>query len=84
MRSYGLAVFEILGEAKSSEGLGEDFGHGLTEAEVRYLMKNEWARTAADVVWRRSKLGIRFTPEQTARLETFMREHKQLQEFAAE
>lgn len=84
VRSYGLKVFDILGEARSSEDLGEDFGHGLTEAEVRYLMKNEWAQTAADVVWRRSKLGIRFTPEQTDRLDTFMREHKQLQNFAAE
>jgi glycerol-3-phosphate dehydrogenase len=79
-----LKALEILGEAKSHVDLGEEFGHGLTEAEVRYLMKNEWAQTAADVVWRRSKLGIRFTPEQTDRLDAFMREHKQLQNFAAE
>lgn len=84
LRSYGLKALEILGEAKSHVDLGEEFGHGLTEAEVRYLMKNEWAQTAADVVWRRSKLGIRFTPEQTDRLDAFMREHKQLQNFAAE
>jgi glycerol-3-phosphate dehydrogenase len=84
VRSYGLKTLEILNGARSREDLGEDFGHGLTEAEVNYLMKNEWAQTAADVVWRRSKLGIRFSPEQTARLDAFMREHKQLQNSAAE
>jgi glycerol-3-phosphate dehydrogenase len=41
---------------------------------VRYLMRKEWARTADDVLWRRSKLGLRFSPEQTTALERFMAE----------
>lgn len=82
-RSFGLRAFEILGAAKSSEDLGEDFGHGLTQAEVQYLINKEWAQSAADVAWRRSKLGIRFTEEQMARLDTFMNKNKKLQNIAA-
>ena len=49
-----------LGEATSRAGLGRDFGHGLSEAEVRYLVAREWARSADDILWRRTKLGLRF------------------------
>ena len=51
---------------------------------MRYLINNEWAQTADDVVWRRSKLGIRFTEQQMTRLDTFMNQNKKLQVFAAE
>ena len=50
------------------------FGATLTEAEVRYLIEQEWARTAEDVVWRRSKLGLRLTPAEIAALDAWMRE----------
>ena len=46
----------------------------LTEAEVRYLIEQEWARTAEDVVWRRSKLGLRLTPAEIAALDAWMRD----------
>ncbi|MGY9047884.1 MAG: glycerol-3-phosphate dehydrogenase, partial [Rhodobacterales bacterium] len=59
IRAYGTEAFDILGDAKSSEDLGQTFGGTLTEAEVRWLMGTEYARTAEDVVWRRSKLGLR-------------------------
>jgi glycerol-3-phosphate dehydrogenase len=48
----------ILGDAQGWQDLGTDFGGGLTEAEVRYLQTHEWARSAEDVLWRRSKLGL--------------------------
>ncbi|HWX71035.1 MAG TPA: glycerol-3-phosphate dehydrogenase C-terminal domain-containing protein, partial [Xanthobacteraceae bacterium] len=48
------------------------FGADLTAAEVRYLMTKEWAQTADDVLWRRSKLGLRFTDAQRAMLDRFM------------
>ena len=54
--------------------MGEDFGHGLTAAEVDYLIAHEWARSAEDVLWRRTKLGLHFTPEQTARLQACITE----------
>jgi glycerol-3-phosphate dehydrogenase len=45
------------------------FGHDLTEAEVDYLVDEEWARTAADILWRRTKLGLRLDAAETAALE---------------
>lgn len=75
-RAYGTRVFRIVGEATSLEDLGRHFGHGLTEAEVEYLMREEWARTADDVLWRRSKLGIRFSKPQTAALDDWMAKHE--------
>lgn len=84
VRSYGSKVFDILQEAKVPQDLGQDFGHGLTESEIRYLIGNEWAQIADDVLWRRSKLGIRFTKQQTADVEAYMSKNKQLQQLAAE
>jgi glycerol-3-phosphate dehydrogenase len=52
--------------------LGLDFGAGLTEREVAFLMREEWATTADDVLWRRSKLGLRFSDDQKRVLETFI------------
>lgn len=72
IRAYGTEAMAVLGDAKSMEGLGRDFGGTLTEAEVRWLMTREYARHAADIVWRRSKLGLRMTAEQIAALEVFM------------
>ena len=58
--------------ATSPDSLGRDFGATLTEAEVLYLMREEWAVNAADVLWRRSKLGLRMTPAGAAELDRFM------------
>jgi glycerol-3-phosphate dehydrogenase len=52
--------------------LGRDFGAGLSEREVEYLVAHEWAETADDILWRRSKLGLRFAPEQRAALEDYL------------
>ncbi|MEZ5787462.1 MAG: glycerol-3-phosphate dehydrogenase [Xanthobacteraceae bacterium] len=54
--SYGTRVSRILGEASAAADLGEVFGDGLTAAEVRYLMREEWAETADDILTRRSRL----------------------------
>jgi glycerol-3-phosphate dehydrogenase len=73
-RLYGTLAEGFLGEATSAADLGEDFGHALTAAEVDYLIAHEWARSAEDVLWRRTKLGLHFTPEQTARLQACITE----------
>jgi glycerol-3-phosphate dehydrogenase len=52
--------------------LGPRFAGDLTGAEVRYLVENEWAQSADDVLWRRSKLGLKATPEQRSALEQFI------------
>jgi len=72
VRAYGTKAREILAGAKTLADLGHVFGDTLTEAEVKYLMREEWAVSAEDVLWRRSKLGLRFSREQVGDLETFM------------
>ncbi len=72
--SYGTRARGLLAGATSAADLGRDFGAGLSEREVRFLMAEEWARTAEDVVWRRSKLGLRLTPAEIAALDAFMAE----------
>ena len=71
-RCYGTLAFAVLGEAQSLADCGEQFGHGLTASEVGYLMRHEWARTAEDVLWRRSKLGLRLSASEVARLAEWM------------
>lgn len=74
IRLYGTSAALFLGAATSKADLGEDFGHGLTAAEVDYLIAREWARTADDILWRRTKLGLHFTPAETARLAAYLTE----------
>ncbi|TPM96477.1 glycerol-3-phosphate dehydrogenase [Mesorhizobium sp. B2-1-3A] len=72
-RLYGTRAQVLLGLAKSNAELGRNFGGDLYEAEVRYLVENEWAVTAEDVLWRRTKRGLHLAREQVAALDEFMR-----------
>jgi glycerol-3-phosphate dehydrogenase len=74
VRAYGTRIGRILGSAKQLDDLGTAFGADLTAAEVRYLIEQEWARSADDVLWRRSKLGLRVTAQERERLAAFMDE----------
>ena len=76
-RAYGTHVALVLGQATSADQLGRHFGAGLYEVEVYYLMTNEWASCAEDVVWRRSKLGIFMSDDEIAQLDEWMREQAQ-------
>ncbi len=71
-RAYGTEAARILGPARRREDLGQAFGTTLTEAEVRYLIAEEWARTAEDILWRRSKPGLRLGPSEVAALEDYL------------
>jgi glycerol-3-phosphate dehydrogenase len=62
-RAYGTRVETLLGSARGLADLGEDLGAGLHEAEADYLMKREWALSAEDILWRRSKLGLHLLPQ---------------------
>ncbi|MFN3576004.1 MAG: glycerol-3-phosphate dehydrogenase [Tabrizicola sp.] len=84
VRAYGTDAERILGSATTAEALGRDFGATLTEAEVRWLMTHEYASTAADVVWRRSKLGLRMTADQIETLDRFMADAARATRPAAE
>jgi glycerol-3-phosphate dehydrogenase len=72
VRAYGRRAERILGTAQSMAELGPRFTGDLTGAEVRYLVENEWAQTAEDVLYRRSKLGLKATKEETAALSQFI------------
>jgi glycerol-3-phosphate dehydrogenase len=72
IRAYGLRVEQILGEAQSMDDLGERFTDDLTGAELRYLVENEWAETAEDVLWRRTKLGLKATPDERIAINQFI------------
>jgi glycerol-3-phosphate dehydrogenase len=64
--AYGTRTKEILGKAESMRDLGAEFGAGLSEAEISYLIDCEFAFTAEDVLWRRTKLGLHLSPAQCA------------------
>jgi glycerol-3-phosphate dehydrogenase len=72
VRAYGTEAKALLAGAGSRADLGRDFGATLSEREVDWLMAHEYACTAEDVVWRRSKLGLRMTADQIAALDGFM------------
>ena len=74
VRAYGTEARALLNGAVTAADLGRDFGATLTEAELRWLMRHEYARTAEDVIWRRSKLGLRLTAEEIAAIDAFMAE----------
>ncbi len=71
-RAYGTEAETLLGEARSAADLGRAFGATLTEAEVIWLMRQEFARTAEDVVWRRTKLGLRLSEKEISALDGWM------------
>ncbi|MEM7120484.1 MAG: glycerol-3-phosphate dehydrogenase [Pseudomonadota bacterium] len=73
VRTYGSEAAAMLGNAHNAADLGRSFGSNLTEAEVRWLMENEWACSAEDVLWRRTKLGLRLTEGQARDLDLWMR-----------
>jgi len=75
-RAYGTRIEKVIGAAKTWADLGQDFGCGLTEAEVRYLRDTEWATGARDILWRRTKLGLVCGPETVRALETWLAEHE--------
>ncbi|MFN3548523.1 MAG: glycerol-3-phosphate dehydrogenase [Mesorhizobium sp.] len=74
VRLYGTKATVLLGAARSTADLGRHFGADLYEAEVRYLIEHEWALTADDVLWRRTKRGLRLDAGEAAALDAFMRD----------
>ena len=69
---YGTRVHSVLEGVAEGAGMGRDFGAGLHQREVDWLMDNEWAETAADVLWRRTKLGLHFSAAEVEALDRYM------------
>ncbi len=76
VRSYGTLAAEMLGDARGIEDLGQAFGADLTEREVTWLIRAEWARTAEDVLWRRTKLGLRLSQREQSELAEWFAESR--------
>ncbi|MFY9351893.1 MAG: glycerol-3-phosphate dehydrogenase [Sphingobium sp.] len=70
--AYGTIAWAILADAHTLGDCGRHFGHGLTEREVAHLADREWARTADDILWRRTKLGLYFSEAERAALDQYL------------
>lgn len=81
-RLYGTRMRDLLRTATSAASLGRNFGATLTEAEIDYLMREEWAECAEDVVWRRTKLGLLLTEEQIVTIDAYISERRAAAEAA--
>jgi glycerol-3-phosphate dehydrogenase len=73
IKAYGTDAFKLLGDAKIKEDLGQNFGATLTAQEVLWLVQREYAYDAEDIIWRRSKLGLRLTPQEIKILDKWMK-----------
>jgi glycerol-3-phosphate dehydrogenase len=71
-RAYGARIDTLMAGAKNLADLGRQFGGGLSEREIDYLVREEWAETAEDILWRRSKLGLHMSPDEQAGVHQFM------------
>ena len=69
---HGSLVRDVLGPARRTADLGQRFGAGLYQREVDYLVENEWAETASDVLWRRTKAGLHLNEAEKVAVEDYM------------
>jgi glycerol-3-phosphate dehydrogenase len=83
LRAYGTRMEEMLRGATSMADLGTVYGADLTEAELAYLVRAEWARDAPDVLWRRSKLGLRVSKAEAVRVDEALQRIRAGRETAA-
>ena len=72
VKAYGREAFEMLGSVRNEDDLGINFGATLTQKEVEWLIGEEFATSAEDILWRRSKLGLRMGALQVKNLQNFI------------
>lgn len=75
-RAYGTRIHKLLTNRKTMIDMGEEIAAGLFSAEVLYLMEHEWATCAADILWRRSKLGLHLPENTGQKLDVWMQGHQ--------
>ena len=83
-RTYGSLAFAVLGDARSTKDLGFLLGDDLYSREVEYLVAHEWAMTAEDILWRRTKCGLRFKAPEIEALSTYLRDRAATQPSKAQ
>ena len=74
-RAYGSRIHRLLEHATRLSDLGQEVLPGLYGREITYLCGEEWAQSAADILWRRSKLGLTMTSDAESRLDAWLSEH---------
>jgi glycerol-3-phosphate dehydrogenase len=74
VRTYGTCAHEMCRSVQTIKQLGIDFGHNLYSFEVDYLLTREWAQSAEDILWRRTRMGLFLNPEETVQLENYLHE----------
>lgn len=79
VKAYGTDAARWLGKADSWDALGGEIAHGLSAAEVDWMVEREWARSTDDILWRRSKLGLHFTPGDVERIAAYLSERRPLE-----
>ena len=72
VRTYGTLATDLLGDAQSSTDLGPHFGATLHAREIDWTIENEWVRSAEDLLWRRTKLGLTLSSENVAKIEEYI------------
>ena len=70
--AYGADLGAMLASVGSEDAMGADFGHGLRQVEVDWLIEKEWAQSAEDILWRRTKLGLAFSKDQVTTLAAYV------------
>lgn len=76
--SYGTLCLKFLDGRENRASMGYAFGANLTQVEVDYLIAHEWARSSEDILWRRTKLGLLFSPEERVELDAYLDAHPAL------
>ena len=71
-RAYGTRIVKLIGAARNLAMMGEEVLPGLYEREIDYLCNYEWAHSARDILWRRSKLGLHLPPGSEAQLDAWL------------
>jgi glycerol-3-phosphate dehydrogenase len=75
LRRHGSLAGEIIGDAHAERELGRNFGGGLYERELDYLVRNEWARDDDDVLWRRTKCGLHMSADEKTAVRDYLAKH---------
>jgi len=82
VRSYGTNAWVITKGASNIDDMGKDFGGTLSEREIEYLINHEWAECAEDIIWRRSKLGIRLDNKEVLAIEDWIKQKFESNQYA--
>ena len=72
INTYGSRTDELLVGCNNLASLGYDFGYGLYQREIDFLIKEEWAKTTEDILWRRTKLGLKMSERQIKNIQQYI------------